>query len=109
MTFKNLILTNGPSVKFIFKKKPKKISPNTDKVQNALTSKDFVEEIKSNEALVWGIDQDVTDIFTVGGSGSSSSKERIKKTSAKEYYHMRGLNLTTQECTQHHQHNQEDF
>ncbi|KAG1056047.1 hypothetical protein G6F43_002025 [Rhizopus delemar] len=57
----------------------------------------FVEEIKSNEALVWSIDQGVTDIFTVGGSGSSSSKERIRKTFTKEYYHTYSFNLATQE------------
>ncbi|EIE82849.1 hypothetical protein RO3G_07554 [Rhizopus delemar RA 99-880] len=34
-------------------KKSKEISPNTDKVQNALTPKDFAEEIKNSEALVW--------------------------------------------------------
>lgn len=66
-------------------------------MQNALTPKKFVEEIKNNEALVWGIDQGVADIITTGGFGSLNSKERVRKTSTKEYYHTYSFNLATQE------------
>ncbi|KAG0768731.1 hypothetical protein G6F57_011520 [Rhizopus arrhizus] len=70
---------------------------DSDEVQNALTPKKFVEEIKNNEALVWGIDQGVADIITTGGFGSLNSKERVRKTSTKEYYHTYSFNLATQE------------
>jgi hypothetical protein len=50
----DLIQTNCYCSAFIFKKNPKKASPNTDKVQNVLTVKGFAEEIKNNEALLWG-------------------------------------------------------
>lgn len=84
--FRNSIQTNSCSVEFIFRKKPNKVHSNTDKVQNALTPKAFVEKIKNNETLVWGVD-----------SGSLSSKERIRKTSIKECYHMCGFNLAIKE------------
>jgi hypothetical protein len=54
ITFMDLIQTNCYCSAFIFKKKPKKASPNIDKVQNVLTPKVFAEEIKKNEALIWG-------------------------------------------------------
>jgi hypothetical protein len=44
-----------------------------------------------------GADPGVPDIFTADDSAFSSSKERIRKTSTKEYYHMYGFNLVAQE------------
>jgi hypothetical protein len=46
--------------------------------------KDFAEEIKSNEAFVCSVGPGVTDTFTAVDYDSSSSKERIKKTSTKK-------------------------
>jgi hypothetical protein len=52
LTFRNLILTNGYFVEFIFKKKKPPSSPkssfNSDKLQNALIPEDFAEK---NEEL----------------------------------------------------------
>ena len=70
-------------------------------MQNVLTSKGFVEETKSNEALVWGVDPNVTDIFAVVIFVSSSLKEIIRKTFTKGYYHMFRFNLAAQGCMQH--------
>lgn len=60
------------------------------------------------QALVWGIDPGVTDIFTAVDSGFSSLNARIRKASIKEYHHICGLNLATQRRMQHQQYNQED-
>lgn len=98
IAFRNLIQTNGYFVEFIFKK-PK---TNTNKMQNFLTPEDFAEEIKSSEAF----DPDITNFFITLYSDFSYSKERIKKISIKEHYHMFGFNLATQKRMQHQQHNQ---
>ncbi|KAG1055123.1 hypothetical protein G6F43_002912 [Rhizopus delemar] len=103
------VVSNKWFGKFIFKKKPKKVFPNDDKVQNVLILKDFTEEIKNNEALVWTVDLGATDMFTIFYSGSSPSKEKLRKIFTKEYYHMCGVNLAAQERMQHQQHNQENF
>ncbi|KAG1166195.1 hypothetical protein G6F36_013040 [Rhizopus arrhizus] len=103
------VVSNKWFGKFIFKKKPKKVFPNDDKVQNVLILKDFTEEIKNNEALVWTVDLGATDMFTIFYSGSSPSKEKFRKIFTKEYYHMCGVNLAAQERMQHQQYNQENF
>jgi DNA-dependent RNA polymerase auxiliary subunit epsilon len=109
ITFRNLIQTNDYSVEFIFKKKSNKTSSSTDKVQNVLTPKVFAEEIMKNEALVLGVDSSITDAFIAVNSSSSSSKEKIRKTLTKQYYHICGFNLATKVRMQHQQHNRESF
>ncbi|KAG1141611.1 hypothetical protein G6F37_010834 [Rhizopus arrhizus] len=75
-------------------------------MQSVLTPKGFAKEIKNNEVFVWSVDPDVTDILTAIASGSSSSKEMIRKTPTKEYYHMCGFNRAPLKCMEHQQHNQ---
>lgn len=96
INFRNLIQTNDCSVEFIFKKKLKN-SSSTDKMQHVPTPKDFAQKTKSNRALTLGADPGVPDIFTADNSAFLSSKERIRKTSTKEYYYMYGFNLVAQE------------
>ena len=74
-----------------------------------LTPADFAEDVKNNNALIWGIDPGQTDIYTTVDSGDSNKKERIRKTSTKEYYHMCGYNMATQKRMQHQLQNQDDF
>ena len=76
------------------------------KMQNVLTPKVFAKEIKNNEAFVWSVDPDVTNVLTVIDSDSSSSKEMIRKTSTKGYYRMCDFNLAPLKCMEHQQHNQ---
>ncbi|GAA5800247.1 hypothetical protein HPULCUR_005672 [Helicostylum pulchrum] len=78
----NIIQTNGHSVEFTFKKKAAKKSQS--KATKGLTPKDFENEVKNNEAVVWGADPGVTEIYTAVDSGCTQDKERIRKTSTKE-------------------------
>ncbi|KAI7901762.1 uncharacterized protein BX663DRAFT_437004, partial [Cokeromyces recurvatus] len=67
------------------------------------------DDVKNNNALIWGIDPGQTDIFTAVDSGTSDKKERIRKSSTKEYYHMFGYNLATQKCMNQQQKHQAYF
>ncbi|CEP18456.1 hypothetical protein [Parasitella parasitica] len=95
--------TNGYSVEFTFKKKPVKKATS-----KPLTAADFCEDNKDEQVIIWGVDPGVTDIYTAADSGDTSKKERIRKTSCKEYYHMYGFNLAKQKRMQH-QNNLQDF
>ncbi|CEP12889.1 hypothetical protein [Parasitella parasitica] len=86
--------TNGYSVEYTFKQKP--IKNSTSK---PLTAADFCEDTKNNHVLIWGVDRGVTDIYTAADSGDASKKERIRRTSSKEYYLMCGFNLARQKTS----------
>ncbi|KAG0748390.1 hypothetical protein G6F57_001279 [Rhizopus arrhizus] len=75
---------------------------------NKITGKIHSEHTAVLQALVWGVEPGVTDIFTAVDSGFSSLNGRIRKASIKEYYHICGFNPVTQRRMQHQQHNQED-
>ncbi|CEP15642.1 hypothetical protein [Parasitella parasitica] len=96
--------TNGYYVEFTFKKKLVKKSTS-----KPLTTADFCEDIKNNQFLIWGVDPGVTDIYTAADSGDASKRERIKRTSCKEYYHICGFNLAKQKRMQHQNNNLQDF
>ncbi|CEP09647.1 hypothetical protein [Parasitella parasitica] len=95
--------TNGYSVEFTFKKKPAEKSSS-----KPLTATDFCVDINNDHVLIWGVDPGVTDIYTAADSGDVSKKERIRRTSCKEYYHMCGFNLAKQKRMQHQNNNRQD-
>ncbi|KAI9263631.1 hypothetical protein EDC94DRAFT_670893 [Helicostylum pulchrum] len=103
----NIIQTNGHSVEFTFKKKAAKKSQS--KATKGLTPKDFENEVKNNEAVVWGADPGVTEIYTAVDSGCTQDKERIRKTSTKEYYHNCDYNNVKATRMKHQNENQRDF
>jgi hypothetical protein len=75
-------------------------SRNTETIKIKKTPMDFKSDIE-NDAVVWGVDPGVTNVFTAVDSSSCNKPERIRLTSSKEYYHLCGFNTASREREEH--------
>lgn len=82
--FDDSLRTDGFDLEFICNR-PK------PKFQEGLTPKDVAAKVSLKDAVVWGVDPGIRDVF-VAIDGGHKNAHRTRKTSTKEYCHLAGFN-----------------